>query len=256
MLVTGPPPRPFPAIRKPSGPLAAPRRGARGGRRFSPGSAPPSTVLRREAEIEHHRRDRQRDVHRQPPTPGVRVRPRAGSGRAVTCGPATPRASASSRIRSARGSIGAVNRVPEPRRPGSGGVDRTRDVAGATAVGFAARGDGRLRLLEHPRALLGGAEDHRSAPEDAGRDRPLERARVGGQRHPGGNVGGHHPVLGDRDQHQVEEVPLLLGGLAPGEEEVEVLGEAERPIRSPLQVAAPHLHAVGVGLRDVADGLA
>ena len=60
------------------------------------------------------------------------------------------------------------------------------------------------------------------AAEDPRRDRALQRAGVGGQRHAGRDVGRHHPVLGDRDEQEVEEEALLLGRLAPGDQQVEV----------------------------------
>ena len=140
----------------------------------------------------------------------------------ATCGPLTPRSSASSRIRSARGSSGLCTGWP---KPGSLAAARTARISRATPRVVA--GGARLRRLEQPRALLGGAEDHRAGAEDPGGDGALQRVRVGGQRHPRGDVGGHHPVLGDRDEQQVEEVALVLGRLAAGEQQVEVLGERQ-----------------------------
>ena len=61
------------------------------------------------------------------------------------------------------------------------------------------------------------------AAEDPGRDRALQRSRVGRERHPRRDVGRHHPVLGDRDEQQVEEEALVVGRLAAGEQQVEVL---------------------------------
>ena len=96
----------------------------------------------------------------------------------------------------------------------------------ATAAGASPARPARCASLEQPRALLGRAEDHRAAAEDPRRDGALQRARVGGERHPRGDVRRHHPVLGDRDEQQVEEVALVLGRLVAGEQQVEVLGEA------------------------------
>ena len=95
------------------------------------------------------------------------------------------------------------------------------------------RSDPCLRLLEHPRARLGRPEDDRPAAEDPCRDRALQRSGVRRQRHPRRDVGGHHPVLGDRDEQQVEEEVLVGGRLAASEQQVEVLREADPPIRSP-----------------------
>ena len=108
---------------------------------------------------------------------------------------------------------------------------------------------------EQPRALLGRAEDDGAAAEDSRRHGAVQRARIRGQRHPRGHVRRHQPVLRDRDEQQVEEEPLLLGRLAAREEQVEVLGEAQPAHQVAGQVAAAHLDAVGVGLRDAADRL-
>ena len=111
-----------------------------------------------------------------------------------------------------------VHRMAEAGHLVAGGVDRLRDLKR-----LATRGD---RLLEQPRALLGGAEHDRAGAEDPRRDGALERSRVGCERHPGGDVRGHHPVLGNRDEQQVEEEPLVVGRLAAGQQQVEVLAEA------------------------------
>ena len=52
---------------------------------------------------------------------------------------------------------------------------------------------------------------------------PCSEPGIGGERHPRGDVRGHHPVLGDRDQQQIEEVALVLGRLAAGQQQMEVL---------------------------------
>ncbi len=105
-------------------------------------------------------------------------------------------------------------------------------------------------LRQQARALLGGAEDHRAAAEDPGSDGALERVRVGGERHPGRDVRRHQPVLGDRDEQQVEEVALLLGRLLAGQEQVEVLGEAQPAHEVAGKIAAANLDPVGVRLAD------
>ena len=60
-------------------------------------------------------------------------------------------------------------------------------------------------------------------------------------------------MLGDRDQQQVEEEALVVGGLLTGQQEVEVLGEAEPPHDVLGEVPPAHLDPVGVGLADAAD---
>ena len=88
-----------------------------------------------------------------------------------------------------------------------------------TAAGSSPASDPVLRGLQEPCARLCRAQDDRPAAEDARGDRPLQRAGIGSQRHPGRDVCGHHPVLCDRHQQEVEEEALLLGGLAAGEQE-------------------------------------
>ncbi len=142
-----------------------------------------------------------------------------------TCGPLTPRVSASSRILSARGSSGRCTGCPNPGTlPPQPWIARA--TSRATAAGSAPAATSCLRVLEQPRALLRRAEDDGAAAEDPRRDGSLQRAGVGGERHPCGDVGGHHPVLGDRDEQHVEEVALVVGRLLPREQQVEVLGEA------------------------------
>ncbi len=113
---------------------------------------------------------------------------------------------------------------------------------------------GRARLLEQPRARFGGAEDDGAGAEDPRRDGSLQRSGVCRKRHPGRNVGRHQPVLGDADQEQVEEEALLLRRLAAGEQQVEVLGEAQPAHQLAAQVAPADLDPVGIGLADVRDG--
>ena len=170
----------------------------------------------------------------------------------ATCGAARPRAR-----RPARGSARRAGRAaggPGGRSPAAcaPAVHLARELA-RDRGGIAARGHLRLRALEQQRALLGRAEDDRTAAEDAGRNRALERARVGGERHPRRDVGGHHPVLGDGHEQEVEEEALVLGRLAAGQQQVEVLGEAEPAHQVAGEIAAAHLDAVRAGLADVAD---
>ena len=222
---TRPPPPPPPREQEADRLLAAPRRGGRAGWPCARGSGSPSRRRRGEAEVEQHRGDRHRDVHRQ------RLAPRLGDGvaeaarRAATCGPLTPRSSASSRIRSARGSTGRCTGWPKPGTlPPAAWISRA--IRSPTARAPRPRRPA-AAPREQPRAVLRRAEDDRAAAEDPGRDRALQRLGVGGERHPRGDVRRHQPVLGDRDEQQVEEEALVLGRLLAGEQQVEVLGEAE-----------------------------
>ena len=110
------------------------------------------------------------------------------------------------------------------------GVELARDLFGRPPRGECAG--------QQPGALLRRAEEERSRPEDPGRDGALQRLRVGRERHPGGDVRRHQPVLGDRDQHQVEELALLVGRLAARQQEVEVLGEADAAHQVAREVAS------------------
>ena len=55
-------------------------------------------------------------------------------------------------------------------------------------------------------------------------------------------------MLGDRDEQQVEEEALVVGRLAPGEQQVEVLREAHPAHQVAAEVSPPHLDPVGIGL--------
>ncbi len=61
------------------------------------------------------------------------------------------------------------------------------------------------------------------------------------------------PCSAIADEEHVEEVALLLGRLPAGEEQVEVLGEAQPAHQVAAEVAPPHLDPVRVRLADVAD---
>ena len=102
---------------------------------------------------------------------------------------------------------------------------------------------------QEARARLGGAEDDRAGAEDPGRDRSLEGVRIGEERHPGSDVRRHHPVLGDRDEQRVEEEALLLGRLLAGEQEIEVLAEADPAHQVAAEIPPTDFDAIGIGLR-------
>jgi len=90
-------------------------------------------------------------------------------------------------------------------------------------------------------ARLGRAQDDGAAAEEAGGDGRLQGARVGVERHPGGDVGGHHPVLGDRHQQEVEEVALVVGRLLARQQQVEVGGERQPAHQVAAEIAAAQI---------------
>ena len=98
-----------------------------------------------------------------------------------------------------------VHRVPEAGDLAARGADLRRHRARPPRPG---RRRARARVRQQLRALLRRAEQHRAGAEDPGGDRALERARIGRERHPRGDVRRHHPVLGDGHEQQVEEVAL------------------------------------------------
>ena len=54
-------------------------------------------------------------------------------------------------------------------------------------------------------------------------------------------------------EEQIEEVALVLGRLVAGQQQVEVLGEAQPAHQVAGEVASPHFDPVGIRLADVAD---
>ena len=135
-----------------------------------------------------------------------------------------------------------VHRVAEARHLLAGCVDTPRRL------------DRLLIGLEQARTLGRRADDNRPDAQDPRSDRSLERFRVGRERHPRRDIGRHHPVLRECDQHEIQEEALLLGRLAAREQEVEVLGEGQPAHQVAGEVAPAHLDPVRVGLADVSDG--
>ena len=179
----------------------------------------------REAEVEQDCGDRHRDVHRERLAPCLRHRV------AQLARQQDVRAADATGVGELENALGprierSVDRVAEARRPLAGLVDRGSGFARRLPPASSPASTPRLRLDQELRAQLGGAEDDRPAAEDPGGDGALKRPGIGGERHPGRDVRGHHPVLGDGDQEQVEEVALLVGRLLAGQQEMEVLGEA------------------------------
>ena len=150
---------------------------------------------------------------------------------------------------------GAMHGVAEAWRLVTGVVDGPGEPV-CDDGGVATGSDNCGGFLQQQRAQVGSAEHHRAASENPRCHGSLQRAWIRGQRHPRRDVRRHHPVLGDRDEEEVEEVDLLLGRLLPGEQQVEVGGERNVAHQLARQVATPHLDPVGVRLTDVADGVA
>ena len=142
-----------------------------------------------------------------------------------------------------------VHRVAEAGHLRTGVMRCPRDV-GHHVLCSLARRDASARILEQERALLRRPEDDRTGAEDARGDGTLQSGRVGRERHPRGDVRRHHPVLGDRDEQQVEEEALVVGRLVAGQQQVEVLGEGQTAHEVAREVTAPHLDAIGIGLAD------
>ena len=206
---------------------------------------------RREAQIEQHRRGGHGDIHRQRLAPRLCDRI-AEVTRKQDVGPADPAGVCELEDAFSTGVERPVDRMPKAGRLVAGSVDLTRQLVG----------DGRrvatgehllLSLLEQSRARLRRAENDGAGAEDPRRQRALQRSGIGGQRHARCDVGRHHPVLGDRDEEQIEEVALVFGRLAAGEQQVEVLGEGQPAHQVAGEVLPPHLDPVGIRLADAAD---
>ena len=74
-------------------------------------------------------------------------------------------------------------------------------------------------VLDHLPAKIGRAEDHRAAAEHAGRDRALKRGGIGVVGHPRRLDGRREPMLGERDQAQIEKEALIVGRRPAGREQ-------------------------------------
>ena len=205
----------------------------------------------REAEVEQHRGDWHRDVHRERPGPDL------GDGLPEVLRKREVRPAHAAGIRELENPFRArverpMDRMAEPGHLPAGRVDRprsvARDVGGrSTALHLL------LCLLEQARALLGRAQYDGTSAENPRGDGSLQRSGICSEGNPSRDVGRHHPVLGDRDKQQVEEEPLLLVRLAAGEQQVEVLREAQPAHQIAGEVAPPHLDPVRIGLADLAD---
>ena len=209
------------------------------------------TVGRREAEVEHHGRDRHRDVHRERLAPGL-VRRRRGSARAsATCGPRRRARRASSRMRSARGSSGLWTGWP---KPGS--------LSPASRTSARSRGDRSASLarracasLEQPRALLGRAEEHRARSRGS-RRRPRPAASRGRRRASSARRRSWASSRARRSRPAAGRGSSAgrRSGSRPVSSRWKYSVKLERAHQVAGEVAAAHLDPVGIGLADPADG--
>ena len=206
---------------------------------------------RREAEVEHHRRDRHRDVHRQRLAPRILGRVAQAAARAARAD-RSPRARRRARgcaRRADRAGGGPGGRSPasarRPSRTPSRPLRRHRLGRDARRDPACAASSTRAHASEVPRSTGPAPRiPAATAPwSDPGSAASVMR----------GDVRGHHPVLRDRHQQQVEEVALVGTRLPPREQQVEVLREAQPAHQVAAEVAATHLHPVRIGLADVAD---
>ena len=179
---------------------------------------------RRIAEVEHHCRDRQGDVHRQ--------RLAAYLARATR---AIARARRAGRSRRARPR--ARESVPPVDRPGD--EPDGRSPAPSARIGSSCTASARIAPRgPPPSSRRAHSSDVPSTTDPAPRIPAATapwRIRVGGERHPGGDVGRHHPVLGDRDEQQVEEEALLLVGSSPVSSRWKYSVNVSLPMRSPVR---------------------
>jgi hypothetical protein len=59
-------------------------------------------------------------------------------------------------------------------------------------------------------------------------------------------------MFGDRNEQEIEEIPLRFGCFAPGEKEVKIFGETHAPHEIAAKVQPAHFDTIRIGLADVA----
>ena len=162
---------------------------------------------RREVEIEQHGGDRHRDVEGQRPAPDAlrglletprQIEVRAGGAAFLGEGddPFRPRVDR------------LVEGVAEAGQAAALGLDPTRDRLGR-GLRIAARQRRRPRLRQDRAAELRRSEHHAAGAEQTRGDGALQGLRRGRVGHPRRLHRRDQPVLGDGDEEQVEEEPLL-----------------------------------------------
>ena len=103
----------------------------------------------------------------------------------------------------------------------------------------------RQNVVDELAAEIGRAQDHRAAAEHAGGDCALKRGGIGGVGHARRLDRRRQPMLGDRDEAQIEKEALLLGRRAAGREEVEEFGESGPAHQIAGEVASAHADPIG-----------
>jgi hypothetical protein len=111
------------------------------------------------------------------------------------------------------------------------------------------------QAYEEAAGVLGAAQDHRAAAEDAGRDRALHSFRSGRIGHARGLHARHQPMLGDRHQAGVEHACLGLARRRAGYQQPEVLRERELAHEVAAQIVPAHHDRLGIGRADRAGAL-
>jgi hypothetical protein len=101
-------------------------------------------------------------------------------------------------------------------------------------------------LVQELAAVLGHPEEPRPAAEQAGRQRALHRVGGGQVRDPGGDRGRGEAVVGQRDQHRLEDADLRLGRPALGHHPERQLAEPDLAHQVVGQVLAEQADRVGV----------
>ncbi len=164
------------------------------------------TALTRRAGSRGRASPRRSAARRSSERPPPRLRDRVAQAPCeATCGPLTPRC-----VGELENPLGAridrtVQRVAEAGKP----ARRMRSPAPPLRDRVGRRASARAPVvLEDARALAGGTEDHRAGAEDAGGDRAVERLRSAASVIRRRRCSAE-PVLGDRDEQQVEEEPLV-----------------------------------------------
>ena len=100
--------------------------------------------------------------------------------------------------------------------------------------------DARQHVLDQLAAKIGRAQDHRAAAEHAGGDRALKRGGIGVVGHARRLDRRRQPMLGERDQAQIEKEALLLGRRAAGREQKDIFGEGRAAHEVAGEIASAH----------------
>jgi hypothetical protein len=202
----------------------------------------------RQAEVGEHRAAHARAVERQRPAEDLRVHP---ADRLEQPQVRAAHALFRGDLNQPRGARVAdlVHRVPEAGDEflrGTGLLDR---VQGERVEPGVVRGD-LARLREHGgqvlAAVLGHPEEPRPAAKDPGGDRALQRVRGGQIGQPGGDSGRREAMVGERDEHRLEDAHLRRGGAALGHHPQRQLTEADLAHQVLGQVLAEEGDRVGV----------